>query len=114
MIDDISGAKTWEKVNVGLIKMFRAEVTGKLPIMQHFMFGTLLRFDGGSMPTDVAHEADESEHGCSGHSHVYAFGQEFPDCCGIKVPSAIAAAVSANTSAPGEPRAVFTRPIPFD
>ncbi|KAI8324740.1 Phosphotyrosyl phosphatase activator [Martensiomyces pterosporus] len=116
MIDDISGAKTWEKVNVGLIKMFRAEVLGKLPVMQHFMFGSLVSFDGGSMSSEVAHKADESEHDCNGHSHVYAFGQEFPECCGIKVPSAIAAAAAkAGMGAPSaEPRKVFARPIPFD
>ncbi|ORX67275.1 Rrd2 protein, partial [Linderina pennispora] len=94
MIDDISGAKTWEKVNLGLIKMFKAEVVGKLPIMQHFMFGTLVSFEGGSMSEHQAHGTEEDEHGCVSHSEVYALGQEFPGCCGIKVPSAIAAAAA--------------------
>ncbi|KAJ2811942.1 Serine/threonine-protein phosphatase 2A activator 2 [Coemansia furcata] len=113
MIDDISGAKSWEKVNLGLVKMFRAEVIGKLPIMQHFMFGSLISFSGGSMPGDVAHGADGDEHGCGDHSHVFALGQEFPDCCGIKVPSAIAAA-QAGKDASVEPRNAYVRPIPFD
>ncbi|KAJ2855407.1 Serine/threonine-protein phosphatase 2A activator 2, partial [Coemansia asiatica] len=116
MIDDISAAKSWEKVNLGLIKMFRAEVIGKLPIMQHFMFGSLIAFTGGSMPSDPAHGADDDDacgHGCSDHSQVYALGQEFPDCCGIKVPSAIAAA-KAEKDAPSGTRNAFARPIPFD
>ncbi|KAJ2720190.1 Serine/threonine-protein phosphatase 2A activator 2 [Coemansia sp. Benny D115] len=113
MIDDISAAKSWEKVNLGLIKMFRAEVIGKLPVMQHFLFGSFISFSGGSAQSGGLHEADDCDHGCGGHSQVYAFGQEFPDCCGIKVPSAIAAA-QASKDAASEPRNAFSRPIPFD
>ncbi|KAJ2501418.1 Serine/threonine-protein phosphatase 2A activator 2 [Coemansia sp. RSA 1972] len=109
MIDDISGAKSWEKVNLGLFKMFRVEVIGKLPIMQHFMFGTLIEFTG-SAPEQTADCGD----GCDDHGHVFAFGQEFPDCCGIKVPSAAAAAAVQSDDILAKPRDVFTRPIPFD
>ncbi|KAJ2607698.1 Serine/threonine-protein phosphatase 2A activator 2 [Coemansia sp. RSA 1804] len=115
MIDDISGAKSWEKVNIGLIKMFEAEVIGKLPIMQHFMFGSILSFAGGSMSGELAKEAEHEDHDGCAHPHIYAFGQEFPDCCGIKVPSAIAAAQAAReNSASGDSRKTFARPIPFD
>ncbi|KAJ2816659.1 Serine/threonine-protein phosphatase 2A activator 2, partial [Coemansia erecta] len=108
MIDDISGAKSWEKVNLGLFKMFRAEVIGKLPIMQHFMFGTLIQFSGSAGSEGAA---DDCGHGCTDHSNVFAFGQEFPDCCGIKVPSAAAAAAQTDNSIT-KPRDVFARPIP--
>ncbi|KAJ2139576.1 Serine/threonine-protein phosphatase 2A activator 2 [Coemansia sp. RSA 353] len=108
MIDDISGAKSWEKVNLGLFKMFRVEVIGKLPIMQHFMFGTLIEFTGS------APEQTDCGDGCGDHGHVFAFGQEFPDCCGIKVPSAAAAAAVQSDDKFAKPRDVFTRPIPFD
>ncbi|ORZ35202.1 Serine/threonine-protein phosphatase 2A activator 2 (ppiase PTPA-2)(Rotamase PTPA-2) [Catenaria anguillulae PL171] len=87
MLDDISSAKSWAKVEAGMRKMYRAEVLGKLPIMQHFMFGTILRFDNvsGRVVKDEDLEADD------GHLHVYAMGQQFPDCCGMRLPSAIAA-----------------------
>lgn len=84
MLDDISGVKTWEKVNQGMGKMYRAEVLGKLPIMQHFMFGQLLHFDGGSADA-------ESEAMCGEHRHVHALGQERPLCCGMRIPSAFGA-----------------------
>ncbi|KAJ3414965.1 Serine/threonine-protein phosphatase 2A activator 2 [Chytridiales sp. JEL 0842] len=82
MLDDISGVKLWSKVNSGMDKMYRAEVLSKLPIMQHFLFGTLIPFEAsGPMPG----ESDEL-------AHVHAFGQVHPECCFIRVPSAIGAA----------------------
>lgn len=110
MLDDISACKTWAKVNQGMIKMYKAEVLGKLPIMQHFMFGSLISFEGGT-----AH-AEDLEDEC-GHVHphsekqdnTYAMGQEYPDCCGIPVPSAIAAAAASKGRGMNAPR-----PIPFD
>ncbi|CAG8558933.1 2904_t:CDS:2 [Dentiscutata erythropus] len=53
--------REWKKVNEGMLKMYKGEVLAKLPIMQHFMFGSLINFE------------------------------EFPDCCGIKIPSAMGA-----------------------
>jgi len=41
----ISGVPEWTKVNSGLIKMYKAEVLGKFPVIQHFPFGTILRFE---------------------------------------------------------------------
>ncbi|KAJ1560817.1 Serine/threonine-protein phosphatase 2A activator 2, partial [Cladochytrium tenue] len=109
MLDDISGVKLWSKVNSGMNKMYRAEVMGKLPIMQHFLFGSLLQFEAsGPVPTDN----DEL-------AHVHAFGQVAPECCGIRVPSAIAAA-SASAREFGIPVAAVggalggRRPLPFD
>lgn len=39
---NISGVATWSKVNSGLIKMYKAEVLAKHPVMQHVLFGSLL------------------------------------------------------------------------
>ncbi|KAI9106256.1 Phosphotyrosyl phosphatase activator, partial [Phlyctochytrium arcticum] len=110
MLDDISGVKTWAKVAEGMIKMYRAEVLGKLPIMQHCLFGFTVPFQGSAAGTTA--DGD-----CCAHSHIYtALGQEFPSCCGIRVPSAIAAAAVAGDhergSLPGAP--LRPRPLPFD
>ncbi|KAJ3261967.1 Serine/threonine-protein phosphatase 2A activator 2 [Boothiomyces macroporosus] len=91
MLDDISGVKKWEKVNSGMFKMYKAEVLNKLPIMQHFLFGSIIQFKGSADGTEVEME------------HVHAFGQEHPLCCSIRIPSSIAAVQ-------GELR----KPIPFD
>ncbi|XP_026391182.1 serine/threonine-protein phosphatase 2A activator-like isoform X2 [Papaver somniferum] len=42
LLDDISGVPNWGKVNGGLLKMYKAEIMESIPIMQHFLFGSLL------------------------------------------------------------------------
>lgn len=79
MLDDISGVKRWAKVNEGMIKMYKAEVLGKLPIMQHFMFGHIVQAPAGVSPAPIPGQE---------LPHVHS---NWADCCGIKVPSAIAA-----------------------
>lgn len=41
----ISGVALWDKIINGFMKMYKAEVLGKYPVMQHFYFGTLLRLE---------------------------------------------------------------------
>lgn len=98
MLNDISGVKKWSKVNEGMFKMYRQEVLNKLPIMQHFLFGTVLQFEGSE--DSLINQVLDSEFG-----HVHALGQERPLCCTIRVPSSIAASrATANTQ----------RRLPFD
>mmetsp|Transcript_25979 Transcript_25979/g.41206 ORF Transcript_25979/g.41206 Transcript_25979/m.41206 type:complete len:389 (+) Transcript_25979:52-1218(+) len=46
MLYDISGVQTWQKIHNGLLRMYRAEVLGKLPVFQHFLFGPTIRWPG--------------------------------------------------------------------
>ena len=104
MLDDISGVKTWSKINSGMKKMYMAEVLLKLPIMQHFLFGSLLPFEpSGPMPSDN----DEI-------IHVHGLGQMNPICCGIRIPSAIGAATDKSHGKHGGLTGSVRRPLPFD
>ncbi|KAI0482917.1 serine/threonine-protein phosphatase 2A activator 2 [Xylariaceae sp. FL0804] len=117
MLDDISSAKSWSKIEGGMKRMFVAEVLKKLPVMQHFLFGSLVpALDAMSTEaeTGVPHEEDEEEGGAvavqqDGFRHVHQ-ANSWGDCCGIKVPSAIAAAQEAQKRNTQE---TFRR-IPFD
>lgn len=119
MLDDISSAKSWEKVEGGMRRMFVAEVLKKLPVMQHFLFGSLIpAVEGMSNEEElgVPSEENESEGGevfvmQDGMRHVHQMNS-WGDCCGIKVPSSIAAAEEMKKKMGG--RAEVLRRIPFD
>ncbi|XP_046855557.1 serine/threonine-protein phosphatase 2A activator-like [Xenia sp. Carnegie-2017] len=38
----MSSVQTWNKVNSGLLKMYKVEVLSKFPVIQHFVFGSIL------------------------------------------------------------------------
>jgi serine/threonine-protein phosphatase 2A activator len=98
MLDDISAAKSWEKIEAGMRRMFIAEVLSKLPVMQHFLFGSLVpAMEGMSADTEPNEDGDgvDSGHVCDSsaegnHPRIHQHSG-WGDCCGIKVPSSIAA-----------------------
>lgn len=100
MLDDISSAKSWAKIESGMRKMFVKEILEKLPVMQHFLFGSLIpAVQGMSAEEDygLGREEEEQEGGevkvftdDEGKRHVHA-NTGWGDCCGIRVPAAIGA-----------------------
>ena len=42
---NVSGVPSWDKVYIGLIKMYRAEIISKFPVIQHTYFGSIFRLD---------------------------------------------------------------------
>ncbi|QPG73488.1 hypothetical protein FOA43_000799 [Brettanomyces nanus] len=86
MLDDISGVKTWKKIEEGMVKMYDAEVLSKLPVVQHFFFGSIL-----PCPDGVAASEENNADGIEEDSCCHEVHSTWGDCCGIKVPSAVAA-----------------------
>ncbi|KAH9000644.1 Phosphotyrosyl phosphatase activator [Lactarius hatsudake] len=111
MLDDISAVKTWDKVNQGMIKMYHAEVLGKLPVIQHFLFGSILPYEGPVVPISAGHQDDGH-----GHSHGDASDAHagWHDPCGIPVPSAFAAAAEEQKRGGTRLGGPGVRPVPFD
>ena len=101
--------------------MYPAEVLNKLPVVQHFLFGSILSYDGPARPA-AENEMRDEEH--QGHGHVHGdlggVGQRevgWGDCCGIPVPSAFAAARAEQDKLkqPGlKLGGPGIRPVPFD
>jgi len=119
MLDDISSAKSWSKVEAGMRRMFVAEVLKKLPVMQHFLFGSLIpAVDEMSKEEEfgVPSEEEDPEGGevvvmVDGMKHVHQMNS-WGDCCGIKVPSSVAAALEMKKRMGGGGEGL--RRIPFD
>lgn len=109
--------KTWDKVNSGMLKMYRAEVLGKLPVIQHFLFGSILSWDGPLLPEPSEDDEGDAHRGHS-HGDLGAAGQRevgWGDCCGIPVPSIFGAAQAEHEKVPGVRLAgPNIRPVPFD
>jgi len=123
MLDDISAARNWVKIESGMRKMFRKEILEKLPVMQHFLFGSLIPAVEGMRAEDEAGAADEDEDeeeeakeggkvtvfdDAEGKRHVHAT-VGWGDCCGIRVPAAVGAEGEARKSG-----ARGLRRVPFD
>lgn len=43
MLNDISALSDWIKVTAGLLRLFQGEVLGKLPVVQHVVFGSIIK-----------------------------------------------------------------------
>lgn len=42
MLNDIAQLPSWKKVNTGMQRLYEGDVLGKMPVIQHFLFGSLL------------------------------------------------------------------------
>lgn len=102
-----------------MLKMYRVEVLGKLPVIQHFLFGSILPWDGPLLPSQLSESEDDAHWGhAHAHGDLGAAGQRevgWGDCCGIPVPSVFGAA-QAEHGKTSDMRLVGPniRPVPFD
>merc|ERR1712176_1333157 len=60
MLYNITAVATWQKTHAGLLKMYRAEVLGKKPVIQHFLFGDTIRWPGDASSSSSEAQVDSS------------------------------------------------------
>jgi serine/threonine-protein phosphatase 2A activator len=120
-----------------MLKMYQAEVLNKLPVIQHFLFGSILPYEGPQLSPSQSSVTTNSSDISKGKIVVTAQGKEifvhdyghphdhghdtvsttgWGDCCGIPVPSAFAAAqMDRDHVQPGQALGgPGIRPVPFD
>jgi serine/threonine-protein phosphatase 2A activator len=120
MLDDVSASKNWGKIEAGMRKMFRKEILEKLPVMQHFLFGSLVpaveamstEDEAGVEPEELEDEGGEVKvfDDEMGKRHVHANAVGWGDCCGIRVPAAVGAEGEERKAGAGK----ALRRVPFD
>jgi len=54
---NISGVQLWTKVYTGLIKMYRAEVLCKFPVIQHTLFGSIFSLEKATVKLEIPGES---------------------------------------------------------
>ena len=64
---DVSGVTAgWAKINRGMIKMYNAEVLSKFPVVQHFPFGSLFRWErdpeAAAVEASIHHKSQPVKH----------------------------------------------------
>ncbi|KAN0082782.1 hypothetical protein V8E55_008577 [Tylopilus felleus] len=84
--------------------MHKAEVLRKLPVVQHFLFGSILPYNGRPPPASC-----EGPQKHRGHVH-----EGWGDRCGIPVPSAFTAAHEEGARQPRAIEGPGIRPVPLD
>ena len=86
-------------------------IVSKLPIMQHFLFGSLVPAVPGMGERSTESGHSTNDHSGEDHNHGHAHDADYwGDCCGIKVPSTVAAGEEMRKRLGGS----GLMPIPFD
>lgn len=87
-----------------MLKMYLAEVLGKLPVIQHFLFGSIFPYDGPIVPrAEVSNGLDHTGHAHDHSTDLGGAGQQevgWGDCCGIPVPSVFGAVAASSGPVP--------------
>jgi len=61
LLNDISAVPYWVKVKSGLLKMYQDDVLKKLPVIQHFLFGSVLTIDLPPVDHDAESQNEKAE-----------------------------------------------------
>jgi hypothetical protein len=70
MLNDISNIPEWARICSGLLRLFQAEVLGKLPVIQHLVFGNLLPCTWKNSAVESAETSSIQSASSSGHLGV--------------------------------------------